>query len=157
MITIFLLSAQEADASQALSDSTLELIMDSVGQHMAEIVASFVVEYIRKIAHFLIYMLLGMFTYLTAREWWDVYLTKEIISKYEYDKNEIKKFKVYSGWGIAILYAISDEIHQKFVAGRSSEWRDICIDTLGAFVGIIIVGLVILLKDVRKNKRKKHE
>ncbi len=35
------------------------------------------------------------------------------------------------------LCALSDEIHQIFVKGRSFEVKDILIDTLGSFVGIV--------------------
>jgi VanZ family protein len=47
-----------------------------------------------------------------------------------------------SGWkttllalGIVLLYAISDEFHQAFVAGRHSTLIDIGIDMIGATVG----------------------
>src|SRR6476620_5335883 len=37
-------------------------------------------------------------------------------------------------WGIAVLYAVSDEYHQRFVTGRHSSWVDVMIDSLGAGV-----------------------
>ena len=36
------------------------------------------------------------------------------------------------------IYACTDEFHQLFVMGRSCEIRDVLIDTLGSFVGILI-------------------
>ena len=46
------------------------------------------------------------------------------------------------GWravGIAVLltwlYALSDEFHQRYVPGRSADWRDISFDWLGAIIG----------------------
>lgn len=35
-----------------------------------------------------------------------------------------------------------DELHQKFVNGRSAEIRDVCIDTCGVILGILLVILV---------------
>lgn len=39
---------------------------------------------------------------------------------------------------LAILYAISDEIHQGFVPGRVASPIDILIDSFGAILGLII-------------------
>lgn len=38
----------------------------------------------------------------------------------------------------AYLYAISDEIHQSFVPGRTARLRDTLIDLIGIFIGIFI-------------------
>lgn len=46
----------------------------------------------------------------------------------------------------AYLYALSDEIHQTFIVGRSGRFKDTFIDLLG-----IIIGLY-LLKQLRKFK-----
>lgn len=40
---------------------------------------------------------------------------------------------------LAFLYACTDETHQLFVPGRSGEFKDVCIDTCGAFIGALIV------------------
>src|SRR5947199_10847687 len=34
-------------------------------------------------------------------------------------------------WGIATLYAVTDEYHQRFVSGRHSTWVDVAIDSMG--------------------------
>lgn len=39
---------------------------------------------------------------------------------------------------IAYLYAISDEIHQSFVPGRTGRFRDTLIDLIGILIGILI-------------------
>jgi VanZ family protein len=39
---------------------------------------------------------------------------------------------------IAYLYAISDEIHQSFVPGRTSRFRDTLIDLIGILIGVFI-------------------
>jgi len=40
---------------------------------------------------------------------------------------------------ICVLYAISDEIHQLFVLGRSGEVGDVLSDGRGSLLGIFIV------------------
>lgn len=42
-------------------------------------------------------------------------------------------------WGIAFLYAISDEYHQTFVQGRHGSWVDVTIDSLGAALVVLLV------------------
>ena len=45
-----------------------------------------------------------------------------------------------------LLYAISDEVHQLFVSGRSAEIGDVIIDTGGAAIGIILLEIATLIK-----------
>ena len=45
------------------------------------------------------------------------------------------KSSILFATGIASLYAVSDEVHQIFVDGRSCEFRDWVIDTVGAIIG----------------------
>ena len=40
---------------------------------------------------------------------------------------------------IAILYAISDEIHQTFVPSRDGTIRDVCIDSAGVLMAYLLV------------------
>lgn len=41
-------------------------------------------------------------------------------------------------WGMAVVYAFSDEIHQLFVAGRTFQMADLALDALGALVGMLL-------------------
>lgn len=41
-----------------------------------------------------------------------------------------------------ILYASTDEIHQRFIPGRSGQFRDVIIDGIGIGMGIFIYSLV---------------
>lgn len=63
--------------------------------------------------------------------------------------NCLKTFKI-SGWktviipiGIAFLYACTDEFHQLFVAGRTSQFTDVLIDTSGAILGVTMINVAI--------------
>jgi VanZ family protein len=42
-------------------------------------------------------------------------------------------------WGIAVLYAASDEYHQRFVTGRHSTWVDVAIDSMGAGLFVLLM------------------
>ena len=42
---------------------------------------------------------------------------------------------------MAVLFALSDEFHQSFVAGRTSSLRDVAIDTAGAAVALSFTAL----------------
>jgi VanZ family protein len=39
---------------------------------------------------------------------------------------------------LAALYAVTDEVHQRFTPGRSSSIADVGIDTLGAVIGLLV-------------------
>lgn len=45
-------------------------------------------------------------------------------------------------WGIAIAYAVSDEIHQYFVPGRACRITDVGIDAGGALAGVLLAVLI---------------
>jgi VanZ family protein len=51
--------------------------------------------------------------------------------------------KLYRGMTailMAILFALSDEYHQSFVAGRSSSLTDVMVDTVGASIAVLLGG-----------------
>jgi VanZ family protein len=73
---------------------------------------------LRKIAHVFIYMVL---TYLLAKT---------------FPKHT--KTYVFIIVTVAILYAWSDEFHQLSVLGRSGSPKDVLIDSIGVFFGIIV-------------------
>lgn len=43
--------------------------------------------------------------------------------------------------GITAFYAATDELHQLLVPGRSGQFRDVCIDTAGAALGLLALYL----------------
>ncbi len=42
-------------------------------------------------------------------------------------------------WGIAALYAASDEFHQLFVPGRSGQVSDVVLDSAGVLAGVLLL------------------
>ena len=66
---------------------------------------------------------------------------------------------------ICVGFACGDEYHQSFVAGRGPSVKDVCIDSVGVFFGVILVRIVGWTgrktifrprKKVKKIKRKKR-
>ena len=84
---------------------------------------------IRKIAHFSIYMILAIFTYM---------FIEELNIKSKSEKERLRKNILYTCI-FCIIYAIFDEIHQIYVPGRTGKVIDVIIDTLGACMGITII------------------
>ena len=129
MIIIFLLSNQKAQDSKQLSNSfiTKTIIKIYKAKH-GEITEEKKIEIkenysfiVRKAAHFTIYLVLGLLVSLV--------LTEKCFN--------LKQIIIY-GVLICMTYAITDEIHQIFVSGRSGEIRDIIVDTCGSTVGILL-------------------
>ena len=86
---------------------------------------------VRKTAHFVIYLILGI-------------LVINLVCEYNV-KNIILISLI-----ICMLYSISDEFHQLFIDGRSGEIRDILIDTIGSLSGITAY-YILRKKIVKKN------
>lgn len=61
---------------------------------------------------------------------------------------------------ICVGFACGDEYHQSFVMGRSPSTKDICIDSVGVFFGIIVVRIIgwtgrkTIFKPKKKKKKK---
>ena len=137
IITIFFFSSQAGAQSSGLSLKVTrfvcriifldyESISDSERLFLAEQLHGF----IRKLAHFTVYMTLGAVLYALS-------LATE------------KRIKPLGSWGTALMfsfiYASVDEIHQYFTPGRAMRFTDVLIDSCGALAGIIIIRILILL------------
>ena len=59
-----------------------------------------------------------------------------------YNNIEQKK-KIIISFLIGFFYAISDELHQWFIPGRSALVGDIIIDSCGVLFGIVIIMFII--------------
>jgi VanZ family protein len=44
----------------------------------------------------------------------------------------------WAAWAFAVAYAMSDEFHQTFVAGRMGQPRDVAIDAVGATIALVV-------------------
>lgn len=77
--------------------------------------------YIRKTAHFTEYLILGV-------------LVLNFLSNY----GKINKRTLIMALIFCYLYAVSDEVHQIFISGRTAKVLDTFIDGAGAFLGIML-------------------
>ena len=55
--------------------------------------------------------------------------------------------------GCTLCYAVLDEVHQYFVPGRSTQLSDICVDTLGAVLAVLVLALI--FKGFSKRRKAK--
>ena len=46
-------------------------------------------------------------------------------------------------WSACVAWAISDELHQSFVPGRTCDPRDACADAIGAALGLLAMRLIL--------------
>jgi VanZ family protein len=82
---------------------------------------------LKKMAHFIVYGILA----------WLVLHALNRGSEPPKRRQRIKFIRWYA-WGIAVLYAISDEFHQSLVPGRHPKVLDLLIDACGAGTVLLV-------------------
>lgn len=124
MIAIFIFSGQQGTESGNTSRKfTVAIIRIITGKSLA-LNDPFVEEiqlFIRKMAHFTIYAIGGF-----------------LIMNYAYTTEKTMKQKILYSIATGGGYAITDELHQFFVSGRSARILDVGIDTAGVIIGVLI-------------------
>lgn len=130
---------------------------------------------VRKTAHFTEYAILGSLFFLNLRNRLKSNNTLTENSKLQTTKTLAKKnpntqltkaiakkaplgpikYTLAMSILFSFLYACTDELHQIFVPGRSAQFRDILIDTLGASFGIAITYLTIKFFEKIKTRSDK--
>ena len=124
MIVIFILSNSPSDKSSKLSGKVMNLTIVKVARlfktnKSSKAIMTKYSTLVRKTAHFVEYFLLGV-------------IVSIILVLLKVKEPIIAIF-------ICFLYAVTDEIHQLFVEGRTCRLLDVIIDTLGASLGTFIV------------------
>ena len=130
-VVIFCLSAQNQSQSAETSGRFTIVLYQILslfyqGADLKEILLNSV-SIIRKLAHFSEFLILGILAYVNLKEYT---ITHPII---------------YAGI-FSSLYAVSDEIHQLFVENRFCDIKDMLIDSLGAWTGILLCIVIGLLR-----------
>ena len=139
---IFALSADTADESNAKSDPVSEAFETSIFDNFSlsgnqtEFIKRYAVVIVRKAAHFSEYALLGFLISATCLSF-----------------NKTYGFTALISWICGTLYAVSDEIHQYFVPGRSCQLSDMLLDSAGVFAGVVFC--IICVHICRKGRLKK--
>ena len=135
MVMIFCFSAQNGQQSGQLSGRLTRFVLglivpnfDSWTAETQDAVCRTVGLVVRKLGHFTEFFLLGLTLMLHINA-----IGKKVTLKLPW----------LIAWGIGTLYAISDELHQGFVGGRYPAVMDVCIDSSGVIVGVLIMLLVL--------------
>lgn len=144
MTVIFAFSARDADLSTQDSMSVGMLFGRFIVPSFADMDAQMQVSFagmldhpIRKLAHATEYAVLG---FLLAGSYMD---------------KKRKRADIRIPIIIGALYAISDELHQLFIPGRSCEVMDMLIDSSGVLVGALI-GLLAFTHGKRQGGGRKQ-
>ncbi|MBN1043539.1 VanZ family protein [Clostridium botulinum] len=127
MIIIFAMSNQPAVVSDKQSGLVITTLTN-LGIDMNGIFGELANFIVRKTAHFLEYMILGI-------------LILNVL-EIHYTRQKIRLLGIL----LVFLYASSDEIHQLFVQGREGAFRDVVIDTLGGTFGIFVISKLKVLR-----------
>ena len=156
MLVIFLFSAQNADESGSMSGNLLQWLLRTFVPHWETMTAAehrhitdMLHTVFRKLGHFTEYTVLGFLLTLTVRR---LRKTKKLKSR-----QTLPLGGIWLPALLALLYAASDELHQRFVAGRSCELRDVLIDFSGACLGIALNTLLNRLHRKRKARRRRRQ
>ena len=122
MALIFYLSHQAAGESDSLSGDLTEIIIENIENLTSTTIDIDLFHHlVRKNAHFFAYFILSVLT-LNALKW-------SGFTGYKWISTALL---------ICVLYAVTDEVHQLFIPGRSGEVKDILIDSGGALFGIFV-------------------
>lgn len=135
MAAIFWFSSQSGSESSGLSLKVTRFIsriiffdFKSMTHEQQQLIVSGLHPFVRKLAHFSIYALLGMCVYSFI-----------MASGFRF------KGKWFAAWVACIVYAALDEFHQSFVPARAMTLTDVLIDSAGALVGIFAVSVLWVL------------
>lgn len=144
-VVIFIFSAQDGKKSEKISQKIVNENLNNVkttNQTEKDKILKQREKIVRKIAHVLIYTSLGI---------WSM----SFISTF--NMKNTRKVLFATIWGA--FYASTDELHQRFISGRSGNITDVFIDTIGVLLGIAIVMLIIFIskKITKKLSESKGE
>ncbi|MBQ8382295.1 MAG: VanZ family protein [Clostridia bacterium] len=145
MLTIFLFSAKPASESMQQSDGIVERLVrifvpdfDSLSAEQQDSITHTLSMVVRKGAHMAEYAVLAILLYALLSSW---------------NASGRAFLCIVYAWGGATLYAVTDELHQRFVPGRSGKPIDVLIDSVGALAGVAIAVGVLFLVNRRKQRK----
>lgn len=154
MVFIFMMSSAGKDESNSQSGAVCEFICEHFVEGYEEMAPEEQIQMqqkisfpVRKCAHLSEYAVLGALMTLTAASWYRG--DEETMRTGETAGGTVRILPVLAA---GFLYAVSDEIHQIFVSGRSGEPRDVLIDTSGVLIGICLVRFHFSLRERRKRR-----
>lgn len=138
MLGIFIFSAQDGGDSQAVSDGVLERIKELI-ELLPPLTDDGAGKDVRKYAHMFEYALLGISSML-------------FFSELFFRRTQPAACSAVISYIFCFIYALSDELHQYFVPGRSAEFSDVLVDSIGFTAGIMLTAAICLI--VEHNRRR---
>lgn len=141
MTAIFAFSHQTGASSSQVSNRVGKVVLVMLGITVPEgQSASSVVIFwgltVRSLAHIFLFAVLGITLFLT--------FNSAFVIKCEKSRRTVF-YAAACALIVSLLYAVSDEVHQYFVSGRTASFRDVMIDASGFVCSIIIASAVTLL------------
>lgn len=132
MLLIFHFSSQPAIESQKTSNGLMykliKILPDFLeNRFILALNEEILSKIIRKTAHFVLFLSLGSVSYSLC---------------VSYFPEKLRILTLIS-WAFSIVYAITDEIHQRLIPGRSGQISDVLLDSSGALVGILLLYFII--------------
>lgn len=131
---IFSLSHRSPESTQRISESVAGLLAELSSEQPADDLVPLIAQWVRDIGNALIYLVLAAlvsiaFSSLLIHDLPNAGLTMVV----------------------CVLYALSDELHQAMVPGRSSQLRDFVIDVIGIVAGIFLYQMISLFRYARSD------
>lgn len=141
MIVIFIFSQQTGATSSQASNGVGKFILSLLGVTVPEgqspsSVVLFWGLTVRSLAHIFLFAMLGLFSFLAFYYGYAIRAGKTRLTLFS---------AAASAFLFSLIYAVSDEVHQYFIAGRTSSPRDVFIDACGFTCAIIIACAVTFL------------
>lgn len=153
MYTIWGFSSDNGQESQSLSDKiTIKVVYiiepeyDELAFVKQQELFSKTSVVVRKVGHFGEYAILAVLVSCFL-------LTYEELIK----KQKSKIWLILIATAVGMVYAITDEIHQGFVDGRSPKVFDVFVDTAGSLAGACFILVIWLLMEIKRKKKAMWE
>lgn len=141
LLVIFFFSAENAEKSEQRSDEVIVETVETIRQKELtqsekETIINKYIVIVRKSAHFFLYFILGILVFFFLKDKWKFTLKTVLITII-----------------FCLIYAITDEVHQLFINGRTARIIDVIIDTCGSSLSSLIIYLIFKLINKIKNKK----
>ena len=127
LCVIYTLSSRPADVSHSESAYVLDILR--------QVEPSVTMRFVRKLAHFIEYFILGGLLYLDWRFW--------------------GRGRLWLPFAAGLAVAGSDELLQSFVPGRSAQLSDVLLDGSGVLCALLAALLLERLLHRRKERRQR--
>lgn len=126
MVLVFCFSGQNGEESQKTSDFFTDTVVKIIIKVKPDVKIENIEEQIsfiiRKLAHFSIYFVGGIFIF-------------KFLSTFPMSLKRTILLTIVLG----SLYAISDEMHQLFISDRAGQIRDVLIDSAGVIIATFLI------------------